>query len=84
MSDTEENKRICIIDNLLDCQQPHQHIHLKEEKKSIIANNSKVFFSEKKLQLTENKKIKSLNCFRHQIDIIVKILSCETNVQLQN
>ena len=54
MSDTEENKRICIIDNLLDCQQPHQHIHLKEEKKSIIANNSKVFFSEKKLQLTEN------------------------------
>ena len=33
MCDNEGNERICIPDNLSDCQQPHQHMHLKEKKK---------------------------------------------------
>ena len=30
--DTEGNKHICILYNLFDGQQYHQHIHLKEKK----------------------------------------------------
>ena len=41
MDDTEENKvpiyiYIYICDNLLNCQQPPQHIHLKEKKQVLI------------------------------------------------
>ena len=36
----------------------------------------KSIFSKKKLPLIENLRIKSLNCFKHQINIIVVILSC--------
>ena len=32
MYDIEGNKDICIHDNLFNCWQPHQHIHLKEKK----------------------------------------------------
>ena len=52
MYDTEENEHhIHIIDNLLNCRQPHQHIHLKEKKQEFQYTNSKH---------TENLKIKSL------------------------
>ena len=34
MCDTEGNKHICIIDNMFNCQQPHQLIHLKEKNHS--------------------------------------------------
>ena len=36
MYDTEGNKDICIWDNLFNCQQPHQHINLKEKKQILI------------------------------------------------
>ena len=32
MCDNEGNKRNYIFDNLFDCRQPHQHIHLKGKK----------------------------------------------------
>ena len=68
MCDTEGNRRICVLDNLFDCQQPHQHIHLKEKNhsiQSIHTNHSIVIivckfknsFSEKKLPLKENVRI---------------------------
>ena len=65
MSDTEGNKCICILDNLFDCQQPHQYIHLKEKKKVLWYTNSKKIFSEKNLPLIENVKIKFLTCFKN-------------------
>ena len=37
MYDTEGNKDdICIHGNLLNCRQPHEHIHLKEKKQVLI------------------------------------------------
>ena len=40
MYDTAENKgHIYICDNLLNCQQPPQHIHLKEKKQVLIIKN---------------------------------------------
>ena len=44
MCDTEGNKRIFILDNLPDCQQPHQHIHLKEEEQVSWLQIQKLFF----------------------------------------
>ena len=44
MYETEGNKRICILDNLSDCQQPHQHIQLNEKKKVSWYTNSKIIF----------------------------------------
>ena len=41
MYDTEGNKRICILDNLFDFQQPRQYIHLKEKKKESYYKYSK-------------------------------------------
>ena len=52
MCDTEGNKDICILDNLFDCRQPHQHSQLKE-KKQVSKKKIKTFFSEKKFPLTE-------------------------------
>ena len=65
MYDTEGNKRICILDNLFDFQQPHQYIHLKERKRN---HTIKI---QKKLPRTENVRIKYLIYFKHQINIIV-------------
>ena len=45
--------------------------NLKEEEKNIMVCKFKNYFSEKKLPLIENLKLKSLTCFHHQIDIIV-------------
>ena len=36
MCDHRGTKRTCILDNLSDCQQPDQHIHLKEEKRIMV------------------------------------------------
>ena len=36
--------------------------------------------NEKKLPLIENLRIKSLSCFKHQINIIVVVLSCTVEV----
>ena len=55
MCDIEGNKRICILDNLFDCRQPHQHIHLNEKKQISKYTNSKLFLSEKKLPLEPEK-----------------------------
>ena len=35
MYDTEENKHIHIIDNLLNYRQPQKHIHLKQKKQEL-------------------------------------------------
>ena len=43
---------------------------------SIIVYKFKNYFSEKKLPLVENLKIKYLVSFKHQFSIIVAILSC--------
>ena len=74
MCDTEGNKHICILDNLSDCQQPYQHIHLKEKKIASWYTNAKNSFSEKKLPLVENVRIKSLTCFKYQINIMVVLV----------
>ena len=55
MCNIEGNKRICILDNLFDCRQPHQHIHLNEKKQISKYTNSKLFLSEKKLPLEPEK-----------------------------
>ena len=73
MCDTEGNKRICIPDNLPDCQRHHQHIHLKEKKKVSLYTNSKIIFLKRNFHLLKTLKIKSLTCFMHQINIIVAI-----------
>ena len=45
MYDAEVNKhRLCIRDNLLNCSQPHQHIHLKGKKQVLQCTNSKMVF----------------------------------------
>ena len=44
MYNTEGNKhRLCIRDNLLNCWQLHQHIHLKGKKQVLQCINSKYF-----------------------------------------
>ena len=65
MYDTEGNKRICIIDNLSNCQQPHQHTHLKKKRQVSYYKNSKIPF------LKRNFHVKSLTCFKNQINVIV-------------
>ena len=45
MYDTEGNKDICIWDNLFNCQQPHQHINLKEKKQILIIKKWKENFT---------------------------------------
>ena len=72
MCDTEEKKHIWILNNLSDCQQPYQHPPNGKEK-SIMVYKFKNYFSEKKLSLIVNVRIKSLTCFKHQINIIVVI-----------
>ena len=66
MCDTAGNKHhICIRDNLFNCPQTQQHIHLKVKKNtysSVLFENA---FCEKKLPLTENLRITSLTCFKH-------------------
>ena len=43
MYDTEENKyHTCTRDNLLNCRQPHQNIHLKENKQVLQCTNLKM------------------------------------------
>ena len=75
MYDTEGNKDdICIHGNSLNCRQPHEHIHLKEKKQVLIIKKWK------KLPLIENLRVKSLTCFKHQINIIVVLLSCGVQV----
>ena len=32
MCDSEGNEHICVLYNFCDCQQPYEHIHLKEKK----------------------------------------------------
>ena len=44
MCETEENKHNCILDNLFDCRQPHQNIHPKEKKQSILVYKFKNSF----------------------------------------
>ena len=72
MCDTEEKKHIWILNNLSDCQQPYQHPPNGKEK-SIMVYKFKNSFSEKKLSLIVNVRIKSLTCFKLQINIIVVI-----------
>ena len=43
MYDSEENKDVCIHDNLFSCQQPHQHIHLMNKKQVLIIKKQKNF-----------------------------------------
>ena len=69
MYDTQGNEHhICSLDNLLEYQQSHLDIHLKGKKPVLKPSNQKVFFSEKKLPLIKNLKIRSLTCFRHQVN----------------
>ena len=61
MCDTEANKLICTLDNLPDCQQPHQHPHPpKRKEKSILEYKFKNYFPERKILFIENVRIKSL------------------------
>ena len=73
--DTEGNKRIYILDNLSDSHQPHQHIPLKEKKKVSWYTNSKILFLNfwNSFPIIENVRIKSLTCFKHQINTIVVV-----------
>ena len=57
---------ICILDNFLDYQQSHQHVHLKKKKPVLQYSNPKVLFLFWKLPHTENSRIKPLTCFKHQ------------------
>ena len=59
---------VCIIDNLLDYWKPHLHIPLKKKKP---VSNNKVVFSEKKLPLNKNSRIRSLTYFQHQTSTTV-------------
>ena len=40
---------LCIRDNLLNCGQPHNHIHLKEKKQVLQSTNSKMLFVKRKI-----------------------------------
>ena len=75
MCDIEGDKHICILNNLCDCQQPHQHIQLKEKKIVSWYTDSfcEKFFLRKETSTIKNIRIKSLTCFKHQINIIVVI-----------
>ena len=76
MYNTEVNKhRLCICDNFFNYRQPHQHIHLKGKKQVLQCTNSKILLV-KKLRFIENLRIKSLSCFKHQVNITVFFLSC--------
>ena len=44
MCNAKQNTRICIVERLFHCQQPHEHIHLKEKKKVLQYTNSKILF----------------------------------------
>ena len=56
---------INITDHLLNYQQPHKHIHLKEKKQELYYTNSK---------LIENLTIKSLtSCLPNQNDCPVEV-----------
>ena len=61
--------------NLFNCRQPHEHIHLKENKQVLQCNKFKNAFCKKKLKLIENLRIKPLSCFMHNINITVVLLS---------
>ena len=66
----EINVYVSILDNIFNCWQPHQSIHLKKKKKSQKKSiqkytNAKNHFSEKKLPLIENLRVKSLDCLKH-------------------
>ena len=50
MYDTKENKHIFIRENVSNCQQSRQSIHLKEKKK-VSWNTKSKLFAEKKLLL---------------------------------
>ena len=45
MYDTEGNKDVWIPDSLFNCQQPHQHIHLKEKEQVLIIKKWKETFT---------------------------------------
>ena len=62
MCDTEGNKRICILDDLPNCQQPHQHIHLKEKEKYPGTQIQKFFFW-KEVSIYRKCKDKIINLF---------------------
>ena len=65
MYDTEGNKRICIPDNLSNCQQPQTR-----RKKYHGMQIQKLFFR-KETSTYWKRKNKIFTCFHHQIDIIV-------------
>ena len=51
MYDTEGNKEYTfILDNLLDCWQPHQHVHLIEKKQELVIKKWKKTSTYWKLQ----------------------------------
>ena len=70
MYDTEGITPPCIHDHLFSCQQPHQHIHLKENK-LLQCTNSKMLLVKKVFHLL---RIKSFSCFKHQINLNVVLL----------
>ena len=41
----------CIRDNLLNCRQPHHHIHLKEEKQVLQCTKSKMILAKRNFYL---------------------------------
>ena len=52
MYNTEVKKhQLCIRDNLLNCWQPHQLIHLKEKKQVLQCTNSKMLFVKRNFYL---------------------------------
>ena len=74
MCHTEENKDGFIQNNLFSCQQPQQHIHLKEKKQVLIIKKWKETFTYWKFN------DKSLSCFKPQINIIFVLLFCAVKV----
>ena len=78
MCHTEANKHIFV--SLIICSIDD---NLNKKKQVSWYTNPKNFFSEKKLQLIKNLRIKSLNFFSHHINIIVVIcpmeVSCTSN-----
>ena len=73
MYDTEENKDICMYDNLFNCRQYHQHVHLKEKKHVLIIKKWKETY-------TYWKFIDKISYFKRQINIIVVLLSFAVEV----
>ena len=52
MYNTERKKHgLCIRDNLLNCRQPHQHIHLKGKKQVLQCTNLMMLFLKRKFHL---------------------------------